>query len=667
MKKNVKQQPFTTGIMLSILIFWAAGAVNYIRHDNIILASSEVLAGIALAIYFVVIKKRHAKDLEEYIKLVTTQNGTMANDAISRFPLATVILRIDGRIMWYNDLFAEMFDNSDLYEVTLSSIMPDLKWSEILKASDSINMTAAYKEHSYEVFGNIIMSKNAVDEKGQPIYSVLLYFLDKTETEKLKIKYENEKTDVAIINIDNYDDIFQKMDDDIYQSTVSAISRCVSAWVAQSKGVMKKTERDRYIVFFEHCCLKDYIKTKFDLLEKVRAIGEEIKTPITVSIGVGTGGHLLENEGYARAAIDMALGRGGDQAAVKDSTQYSFYGGNSKDYEKSTRVKTRAFAVALRDFITHADKVIFMGHANSDYDSFGSAVGLQRAVRAQGKKPYIIFDNSPAIAPLAEDVKKNPEYDGMLINNSMAMEILTPDTLLVILDTHRPSMLPCPELLKRANKVVLIDHHRRSTEFIENSSLTYHEPYASSTCEMATEIMQYIDNSRSMTSFEAMALYIGILMDTKNFLTKTGVRTFEAASYLKRYGLDTARVKRMFNIDKDEYMHKLDIVKTTQLYNGNTAIARARDNLPNLRVIASQAADDMLNIAGTKAAFVLYPYDGDAAISARSLGEVNVQLIMEKLGGGGHMTVAGAQLKGTGIDDAAELLRHAIDKYLEEK
>lgn len=666
MKKNIKHQPLTAGIVLSILILLAAGVVNYVRYSNAVLAFSEITTGIILAIYCVIIKKRHSKDFAEYVKLVTTRNSTMANDAISRLPLATVILRIDGRIMWYNDLFSEMFGGCELYEVALSNLMPEVKWSEILKASDSIKMSAVHDGAFYDVFGNIIMSKNVVDEKGQPIYSVILYFFDKTKAEKLKIKYENEKTDIAIINIDNYDDIFQKMDDDIYQKTITAISRSVSTWVAQSKGVMKKTERDRYIVFFEHGYLKDYIKTKFDLLEKIRAIGEEIKIPITVSIGVGTGGHLPENEGFARAAIDMALGRGGDQAAVKDSTQYSFYGGNTKDYEKSTRVKTRAFAVALKDFITHADKVIFMGHANADYDSFGAAVGLQRVVRSQGKKPYIIYDNSPAIAPLAEEVKKNPEYEGMLINNITASEILTPETLLVILDTHRPSMLPFAELLNRANKVVLIDHHRRSTEFVENSSLTYHEPYASSACEMATEIMQYIDDSRSMTSFEAMALYLGILMDTKNFLTKTGVRTFEAASYLKRYGLDIAKVKRMFNIEKDEYMRKIDIVKTTQLYNGNTAIAVGNANMPNIRVIASQAADDMLNIAGTKAAFVIYPYEGDVSISARSLGEINVQLIMEKLGGGGHMTVAGAQLKGCSEEDAVNMLKNAIDKYIEE-
>ena len=667
MKKNVKSQPYSAGILVSIVLFIISAAATYLIYENIPLAAVQGAAGTGLAIYYGILRTRHTKDIVEYSKLVSTQSSTMANDAISKFPLAMVILRIDGRILWYNDLFSDMTGNKDLYEVTIGSIIPDLKWSEILKASDSIKLSAAYKDRVYTVMGNIIMNKTNVDEKGQPIYSVLLYFLDKTEMETIKKKYGNEKTDIAIINIDNFDDIFQKMDDDVYQSTVSAIGKSISAWVAESKGVLKKTERDRYIALFEHRYLSGYIRRKFDLLAKIRAIGDNIKIPISASIGVGTGGHLIENEGYARAAIDMALGRGGDQAAVKDETQYSFFGGSTKDYEKSTRVKTRAFAVALKDFIQHADKVIFMGHSNADYDCFGAAIGLQRVVRSNGKKPYIVYDNSPAVKLLADGVKQNPEYEGMLINNSTAMEILTPDTLLVILDTHRPSMLPCAELLKKANKVVLIDHHRRSTEFIENSSLTYHEPYASSTCEMATEILQYIDDRRTMTSFEAMALYVGILMDTKHFLTKTGVRTFEAASYLKRYGLDTSYVKRLFNIDKDEYMCKLDIVKTTEIYKGETAIAECRASNPNIRVVSSMAADDMLNISGIKAAFVLYRIDNDVFISARSLGELNVQLIMEKLGGGGHMTVAGAQLKNTDITKAMYSLKEAIDKYLSEK
>jgi len=668
MKKHLNRQPLFKTTLFCIMLLMATGIFTILKTDFIWFGCAEILLGFVLFFFTFYANRQHKKDMTGFLKLITDQNNTMANDAISRLPIPTVILRIDGQILWYNDLFSQICENEDLYSVQISSVMPDLRWSEILKSSEKVDMYATYRSRHYHVLGNIICSKSVTDENGQPVYSVLLYFMDQTETERLRYKYEEEKTDVVMINIDNYDELIQKMDDELYQQTLSAIGRCVSQWVSESKGVVKKTERDRYLVLFEHQYLKKYIRNKFDILDKVRAIGEDIKMPITLSIGIGTGGHLSENEGYARSALDLALGRGGDQVSVKDEIQYTFYGGQTKDYEKSTRVKTRSFANALKDFILHADNVILIGHSNADYDSFGAALGLQRAVRAFDKKPYIVLDHSPAVELLLAEAKQCSEYEGMIITPSVAAEIVTKDTLVIVLDTHRPSMLPYPELLKKATKIVLIDHHRRSTEFIENSALTYHEPYASSTCEMITEIMQYIDAKCDMTAFEAMALYVGILMDTKNFITKTGVRTFEAASYLRRYGLNTATVKRMFNIDRDDYMHRLEIVQKNQLYCNHFAIAVCDTFYPNMRVISSQAADEMLNIADVKAAFVIYPMeDNSVFVSARSLGEVNVQVIMERLGGGGHMTVAGAQIQDTTVADTKEVLEDAIWKYQNEQ
>ncbi len=665
MKKRYSRHSAMFGIVLSILFFLIVGVFTLVNGDRLF-GVTEIGCGIMLSVYFVVVNKNKARDMAEYIGMVTSTSNTMANDAISRFPLPMAVLSIDGQIMWYNDKFTDMIGNHDPYAVKLSSIMPELRWSEILKAVDDINVMASYDNRHYNVVGNIIKNNAITDESGNPIYSVLLYFIDRTEIEALQDTYNSEKTDVAIITIDNYDEIFQKMDDAEYQENMSKLNAYISKWVAESKGVSKKTERDRYIVMFEHQYLKHYIRNKFDVLDKVRSIGEAIKIPITISIGIGTGGHIWENEVYARAAIDMVWGRGGDQAAIKDETQYNFYGGKTKDYEKSTRVKTRAFAVAFKDFIVHADNVIFMGHSNADFDSFGAAVGLQRAVRTLGKRPYIVCDNSQAVKKLVDAVRANPEYEGMLINNATAQELVTDKTLLVILDTHRPSMLPCPELLKRVNKIVLIDHHRRSTEFIENSSLTYHEPYASSTCEMATEILQYIDDNRKMSTFEASALYVGILMDTKNFITKTGVRTFEAASYLRRYGLNTIEVKKLFNVDKDDYIHRIEIEKSAEFFKDNMIIAVGTQEYNNIRVIASQAADSLMNINGVRAAFVIYPMDSAVYISARSYGEVNVQVIMEKLGGGGHMTVAGAQVRGFSPFEVSIRLKRAIEEYIDE-
>lgn len=665
MKKRYSRHSAMFGIVLSILFFLIVG-VSTLVYGNQWLGAAEIGCGVILSFYFVIVNRSKARDMAEYINMIAGQSSTMANDAISRFPLPIAVLSIDGQIMWYNDMFTEMIGNNDPYAVEISDIMPDLRWSEVLKSVDGINVMTEYGAQHYNVVGNIIKNNTITDENGNPVYSVLLYFIDRTEIDTLQATYDAEKTDVAFITIDNYDEIFQKMDDAAYQENMSRINTYISRWVAESKGVFKKTERDRFIVMFEHQYLKHYIQNKFDVLEKVRSVGETSQIPITISIGIGTGGHIWENEVHARAAIDMVWGRGGDQAAIKDETQYNFYGGKTKDYEKSTRVKTRAFAVAFKDFIAHADNVIFMGHSNADYDSFGAALGLQRAVRTMGKRPYIVSDNSLAVKQLMDTVRANPEYEGMLINTVTAQELVTDKTLLVILDTHRPSMLPCPELLKLANKIVLIDHHRRSTEFVENLSLTYHEPYASSTCEMATEILQYVDDKRKMSTFEASALYMGILMDTKNFIMKTGVRTFEAASYLRRYGLNTVEVKKLFNVNMEDYIQRIEIERSAEFFKDNMIIAVGVHDCNNIRVIASQAADSLMNINGVQAAFVIYPMDNAVYISARSYGEVNVQVIMEKLDGGGHMTVAGAQMRGFSPFEVSIQLKRAIEEYVEE-
>ena len=662
MKKHIRVGD-VYGTVLAIFILVGTAVYSLLSEnitDFIIFASGAVLLTLCSIVF--TIKSRAS--FSEYVKMITKKKEGMSGDAISKFPLPMAVLQINGQISWFNDLFAEMAGSTELYNVVISDIMPDLRWSEILESTGSIYTYASYKGHKYNVVGDII--KNELSTNENPDFTVLLYFIDKTEVENLRKKYEDEKTDIAIINIDNYDEIFQKMDDSESQQTMAKMNKYIIAWVSESKGVLKKTERDRYLVLFEHRYLKDYIQKKFDILERVRSLGESVKLPITISIGVGVGGTILENNSYARAAIDMALGRGGDQAAIKDATQYSFFGGIAKDYEKSTRVKTRAFSVALRDFILNSDKVIFMAHTGLDYDAFGAAIGLQRAVRILDKTPYIVVDNSPAIKRLRDEADKIEEYAGLIISPDESEEIMTMNTLLVILDTHRPSMLPNAELLNKTTKVVLIDHHRRSTDFISNTSLIYHEPYASSTCEMVTEILQYIDSDKKLTPFEAKALYVGILMDTKNFTVKTGVRTFESASYLRRYGLNTTEVRKLFNTDKDDYVHRAKIIEASEALTDNMLVSVCEDEYPNIRVISSQAADEMLNISGITAAFVLYRSDGEIYLSARSLGDVNVQLIAEKLGGGGHATVAGAQFETGSLADALTALKDAVSDYEKE-
>lgn len=663
MKKRYKSGNNAAILGVSVLIIALCCAFSVYKEEYSL--AGILLAGAALLLICGgVLGKINKNSFSEFVKMITAQSSGMSSDAISKFPLPMAVLQINGQISWYNDLFSEMLGSNDLYNIIISDVMPELKWSEILKSTNGIYTFASYKGHHYNVVGDIIKNPASTEEK--PDYSVLLYFIDKTEVETLRKRYEREKTDIAIVNIDNYDEIFQKLDDTESQQVLSKIHKYISEWVQESKGVMKKTERDRYIVMFEHQYLKDYINKKFSLLEKVRELGDDAKMPVSVSIGVGIGGTVHENDGYARAALDMALGRGGDQAAVKDASQYNFYGGIAKDYERSTRVKTRSFAVALKDFITNSDKVIFMGHSALDYDAFGAAIGLQRAVRTMGKEPYIVVDPSPAVEKIAQEVANIEEYRGMLISPETANDIITMNTLLVVVDTHRPSMMPDSGLLEKTTKVVIIDHHRRSTDFVSNVSLVYHEPYASSTCEMATEILQYIDDNKNMTAFESKALYTGILMDTKNFSVKTGVRTFEAASYLRRYGLNTQEVRKLFDMDKDAYVHRAEIIKKSVGVADGILVSVCDETYPNMKVISSQAADEMLNLSGIQAAFVIYPMENETYISARSLGSVNVQVIVEKLGGGGHATVAGAQVKTRDSQEVFGQLKDAIAEYIEE-
>lgn len=651
-------------ILILITLSLAVNIFALLKGADDMLIMSIDSASVVLSVYCLVRCLVKNKARTDYIELLNDKKVTAANEVLNGFPLAMAVFDIDGAVLWFNDEFQRLTDNTNLYFTKITSIFPDIKWMEILKSTECVSMDMEYSGHSYKVFGKIAKSGDGTDSES--VYSVILYFEDVTELYETKKKYADEKTDVAIVSIDNYDELFQRMDDSQSQEVISKINSLIMRWGNESHAVTKRLENDRYTVFFEHSRLQKSAQDKFNVIDKVRKIGEEIKVPVTISIGVGTGGHITENENNARAAMEMVLGRGGDQAAVKDGDRYTFYGGKTKDYEKSTRVKTRAFSVALRDYILHADNVVFVGHKNADYDSFGAALGLQRAVRTLGKKPYIVCDNSGAVDGIIKEVRKSPEYEGMLIMPEAVNDYVTENTLLVILDTHRRAMLPCPNVLERVSKVIIIDHHRRSTDFLSPVSLTYHEPFASSTCEMVSEILQHIGDVRKITALEAQALYMGILMDTKNFVVKTGVRTFEAASYLKRCGLNTLDIKKLFNIDHDEYMHRLDIIRSAKVFMGFAAITVCREAYANMRVIASQAADEMMNISGIKAAFVMYPMDSVINISARSYGDINVQLIMEKLGGGGHAVVAGAQLKNTDYDAAVSALEAAICEYTEE-
>ncbi len=659
---------------IKIFAFLAVTAAALLTAGGLVLCAlgknapgiAQTAAGILLLTADTIMIRKRKAGMGGYLEMLTENSGAVPANLTASFPMPVAAAYIDGTLNWYNEYFSELFANKDMFGSRVDSLITDIKWGDVLKTAERYEKHIHVNDRRYLFSARVIQDRNnSQSEDGEKV-SVYIYLIDHTAEYEMKRRCENEKTDVAIINIDNYDDVLQRVNDSEQQQVITQIRRCVNEWAAESGAIVKNTDRDRYYVLFEHGYLSKYVSDKFDILYKVRKVGEAINLPVSISIGIGTGGSLSETDAYARSALDMALGRGGDQVSIKDDTQYKFYGSKARDYERSTRVKTRAVAVALKDFIKNSDKVIFMGHSAADYDCFGAAMGLQRAARTLGRKPYIIYDNnSPAIKPLYDELRIMSEYRGMFISADDALELLRPDTLVVALDTHRPTMLPCPQLAESAAKVVLIDHHRRSTDFINPCSLIYHEPYASSTCEMATELLEYMNMGSSITTVEAQCLYTGILMDTKNFILKTGVRTFEAASYLRRLGMNTVEVKKLFNVSKTDYDHKANIVKTSETVAPHIAVAVCNERYPNIKVIASQAADEMLNIADTHASIVLYPYENGIGLSARSLGDINVQLIMEYLGGGGHSTVAGAHIKNENIKGVYNAVVKAVGAYLQ--
>lgn len=642
--------------IVQALGFYKSGSI----HESII----PFLIGFLMLLYTVIDFARRKKNIKKYMKNLFDEDRVTSGGVFSTFPLPICILHIDGTIIWANNDMTKLLNKEDLYSIEIESLIPSIKWGDILKSSKAINKKITLGDKVFEMRGEIIRSSG--DDSQNKDYSVYLFFIDKTKEERIVKRFHQERPDVAIINIDNYDYLVQKTTDSENQTILYQLNRYINEWVKESDGVVKKMDRDRYFILFAHEHLAMYTEKKFNILQSARNLGEEVHIPVSLSIGIGTGGNIKENETNARGALEMALGRGGDQASVMDGKQYKFYGTKTKEFERGSRVRTRAVATAVKDFILGVDKVVLMGHRMPDFDCLGASMGLQRAVRALGKTPYVVYDNMSSVKMLYSELSKIPDYDGLFITEDEALAITDENTLIIILDTHRPSMLPAYDILQKTSKKILIDHHRRSAEFIDGCSLVYHEAYASSTCEMVTEILQYINMGDHLTNIETSCLYMGILLDTKNFILKTGERTFDAAAYLKRHGLDTVAVKRMFNVEKSEYKEKVAIVSTFENICDNMALAVAPREYPNIRVIASQAADDMLNIENINASFVIYTEGNDVGICGRSLGEINVQIILETLGGGGHLTIAGAQLKNSTIEDAKKKLRDAVKKYLEE-
>lgn len=471
-----------------------------------------------------------------------------------------------------------------------------------------------------------------------------------------------------MIYIDNYEEALENVEDVRSSLLLALVDRKITQYVSSLDGILKKTEKDKYLLILRKKSLEELKEAKFDILEEIKTVSIGNERPITLSIGIGLGGlSYSQNSEFARAAIDLALGRGGDQAVVKVPGSVQYFGGKSQQTEKNTRVKARVKAQALREILINKDQIFVMGHRIADVDSFGSAVGVYCIARALDKKAYIVMnDITPSLQPIVNLFGNKETYPDMVISSETALQIVGNNAALVVVDNNKPSITDCPELLKHSKAIVVLDHHRQGEETIDNASLSYVEPYASSACEMVAEILQYVDEGVKLSGIEADTLYSGIMIDTNNFMTKTGVRTFEAAAFLRRSGADVTRVRKLFREDASEYLAKAKTIKDTTIYRNDYAIAVCdAKECQSPTIVAAQTANELLNIKGVKASFVFTDYQDKIFLSARSIDELNVQVVTEKLGGGGHMNVAGAQFEGITIEEAADLLKKTLDSMIE--
>ncbi|MGE5328440.1 MAG: DHH family phosphoesterase [Deltaproteobacteria bacterium] len=652
---------FLPKVILYLTLIFTLTVVACILKPVLIIPSIIML--VTVFIYSTTENKITKKEILSYIKALSVNMNFSSKDALQNFPLPILVAEETGEIIWYNSLFSTLVEENKKTEVIKDTLIKILEQNDT-QSTKNININAWIEDKYYLIFGNIVKTDN---NKGKSKYIWVLYFLEETENKNVMIKFAESKPVVAVVTIDNYEEVMQNAEDISKPHILAEIDKKLSVWISPTGGIIKKFERDKYLCIFENKYLSGFEEKKFEIIDIVKEINIGNKIPVTLSMGIGLAAdNFSDNLSSAMAALDVALGRGGDQVVIKNGEKYSFFGGRTKELERRTRVKARVVAHALRELINQSEQVIIMGHINADIDSLGAALGLLRVARTNGKHAHIVMNNSNIMVDsLMDKIEKDKEYHGAFITRNEALDKVHKKTLLIVVDTHRPSLTECPELLKFTDKVVVIDHHRRGTDFINDPVLAFHEVYASSTCELVTEIIHYLDGEKSLRPIEAEALYAGITIDTKNFTLKTGIRTFEAAAFLKKFGVDSMVVKQLFQNDLATYTARSEVVKNAELIN-EIAISICPENTKNSTLIAAQAADELLGISGIAASFVLSKVNELVSISGRSLGDINVQVILEKMGGGGHLTVAGSQIPDIDIEEAKEMLKKNIFEYLED-
>lgn len=629
----------------------------------------SILLFIAIMAYTYFANNKRKSEISQHLQDLTLNVNAAAKNSLIHSPFPLIILETDGNIIWRSTRYVSEFANEDM-SLYINELLDRIN-NKIEQQKDekdkNIKENIKIGNNDYKVLGEFIKSGTINKKKQSDKYMMILYFIDETEEVKLKKEYENSKNCIGILMIDNYEETMLQIDAEERPQLMAEIEKAIYEWANRVDGIMIKSDRDRFVYVFDYKYLEKIKEDKFSILDTIKDISIN-KVQVTLSIAISNDG-LTNKEKYktAQAAMDVILGRGGDQATIRENDKYIFFGGRTTEFEKRTKVKARIVAHALEELIKETDQVMIMGHNNPDIDAIGSALGISRLAKSLDKKVNIVASTEGlALKELLQSLSEDQEYEGLIINKEIAENEITPETLLVVVDTNKISHVEAPELLDKTSRIAIIDHHRRSTDFIKDSILTFHEVYASSAAELVTEVLQYTEEQPKLTTLEAEALYAGIMMDTKNFTFKTGVRTFEAAAYLRRYGVDIIKVKKWFQSDLETYKKITNIIDKTEIIRDTIGISTYESEDKDAGVVCAKAADELLTIGNITTSFVLGNVGDMISISGRSIGEINVQLILEKMGGGGHSTVAGVQIQGKTIKEVKQELIQKIDEYFEE-
>lgn len=607
-----------------------------------------------------------------------SQYEVLEKRVLEDLALPYAVMDIEGRMIWSNKEFSELTGKDQYYRKNVNTIFADVTPDKlpVSEEQDISEISTQVGDRIYRIsmqrirLGEDMVHAKILEDLPETTSLIAMYLYDETELREYMQANEDNKLVLALAYLDNYEEALESVEDVRRSLLIALIDRKITKYFSNYDGLVKKLEKDKYFLIMRQSSLEALKAQKFHILDEVKTVNIGNEMTVTLSIGIGlNAANYLQNYEYCRIAIEMALGRGGDQVVIKNGDNITYFGGKSQQMEKTTRVKARVKAQALKEFMSTKERVVVMGHKITDVDALGAAIGIYRAGKTLGKPVHIVVnDPSTSIRPLIAGYLNNPEYEpSMFIDREQAMELVDDNTVVVVVDTNKPSYTECQDLLYMTKTVVVLDHHRRGNEIIENAVLSYVEPYASSTCEMVAEILQYFSDDLRLRNIEADCIYAGIIIDTNNFITRAGVRTFEAAAFLRRSGADMTRVRKMLRDNFDSYKAKAEAVRSAEIYRECFAIAVCpSEGLESPTVVGAQAANELLNIAGVKASFVLTTYNKEVYISARAIDEINVQLMMEKMGGGGHINIAGAQVKES-IENVKEMLKGIIDEMYQEE